>query len=449
MCDNNKIYNPITKRYVLKSGKIGKKLLEDSKNEKKEVENEKIRKEINENNNEEIKILNDINEKFINYSKIADLIKINFKENISGIIADENNNDILNTNKYYLGNNIILYKKIGSSSRFGEIYKTKIIDKNNNEFYIATKLQLCISGVTDREIQILNSFKKYALNYKIHNLPLVYKIINFNKDEENIELLPPVLRNKKKKYNILLNELAEGDLKYFIYNILNTENSYELWKNTIEQIYMTLVIIHSLHVLHNDSHYGNFLYYRIKPGGYFHYKINDIDIYIENLGYYWTIWDFGVSSNVRRHIDYLNDYNFLCLFLRKDDKSRITEKFKNKYSINVYDKDDKGKKIKNKDYRKWGSLDNNINIPIEIEKLVEKLWIISGEDIEFSNEYYNKKIDEYKYYKKLLEQNLLFKTEINKEDKILSTIDIKIDEFKDECVIDKSKMIIKIKIVGK
>ncbi len=37
---------------------------------------------------------------------------------------------------------------------------------------------------------------------------------------------------------------------------------------------------------HYDSHWGNFLYHKIKPGGYFHYNIFGNDYYIENYGFF-------------------------------------------------------------------------------------------------------------------------------------------------------------------
>ncbi len=53
---------------------------------------------------------------------------------------------------------------------------------------------------------------------------------------------------------------------------------------------------------HHDCHYGNFLYHLIEPGGYFHYNIYGTDYYIENLGYLWVIWDYGLI------VPYYNSY---------------------------------------------------------------------------------------------------------------------------------------------
>jgi predicted unusual protein kinase regulating ubiquinone biosynthesis (AarF/ABC1/UbiB family) len=45
---------------------------------------------------------------------------------------------------------------------------------------------------------------------------------------------------------------------------------------------------------HCDTHTGNFLFHKIKPGGYFHYNIYGKDYYLENQGYLWVVWDFGL-----------------------------------------------------------------------------------------------------------------------------------------------------------
>ena len=49
---------------------------------------------------------------------------------------------------------------------------------------------------------------------------------------------------------------------------------------------------------HSNSHWGNFLYHKIKPGGYIHYKIEGRDYYLENVGYLWVIWGFGLATSL-------------------------------------------------------------------------------------------------------------------------------------------------------
>ena len=53
--------------------------------------------------------------------------------------------------------------------------------------------------------------------------------------------------------------------------------------------------------------YKNFLFYKIKPGGYFHYKIYNKDIYVKNMGYLWVIWDYMVTK-IEKEQDAFEDY---------------------------------------------------------------------------------------------------------------------------------------------
>jgi hypothetical protein len=64
--------------------------------------------------------------------------------------------------------------------------------------------------------------------------------------------------------------------------------------------------------IHNDCHSGNFLFHKIKPGGYFHYNIYGIDYYLENKGYLWVIWDFGFTENYKNNSNPIN-YDFVYL----------------------------------------------------------------------------------------------------------------------------------------
>jgi hypothetical protein len=107
---------------------------------------------------------------------------------------------------------------------------------------------------------------------------------------------------KLKKYknaNILMimSELADGSLFDFYKKELNNDyKNKKIILNAFGQIYISLIFYHKImNAFHGDSHSGNFLFRRIKKGGYYHYNIFGKDYYIENLGYVWEIWDFGIA----------------------------------------------------------------------------------------------------------------------------------------------------------
>jgi len=73
-----------------------------------------------------------------------------------------------------------------------------------------------------------------------------------------------------------------------------------LLQNAFVQIYLSLFFFYQeTKCFHMDSHWGNFLYHKIKPGGYFHYKIFGKDYYLENLGFLWVVWDFGLIESFK------------------------------------------------------------------------------------------------------------------------------------------------------
>ena len=60
------------------------------------------------------------------------------------------------------------------------------------------------------------------------------------------------------------------------------------------QIFLSLAFFnHYNNSIHHDTHDGNFLYYNIKNGGCFHYKIFGKDYYLNNNGILILLWDFG------------------------------------------------------------------------------------------------------------------------------------------------------------
>ena len=210
---------------------------------------------------------------------------------------------------------------------------------NNNDIFIDNKniknfkfaIKIAVNKVNDsvKEIYILEKMLHF-ITQGYHNLPIIYLsfmkikpqfiIDNINKttiksdDLKNIENF-----FKNKNYNIYINELATGDLKKFLksYDEPNSEITEQMLINSILQILMCIATLHSIGISHNDTHYGNFLFHKIIPGGYIKYTIKNETFYVENLGYLWVIWDFGISTQLSSKYDYFNDYEMLSLFIRK------------------------------------------------------------------------------------------------------------------------------------
>ena len=98
------------------------------------------------------------------------------------------------------------------------------------------------------------------------------------------------------QYGLLYMELANGDLKSIMYS--DIQHSQSFYINALVQCYLSLMFFYKLvGRIHYDAHSGNFLYHKIKKGGYFHYKILGIDYYLENIGYLWMLWDYESSQS--------------------------------------------------------------------------------------------------------------------------------------------------------
>jgi hypothetical protein len=260
-------------------------------------------------------------------------------------------------------------------------------------FKFAIKLAENKIGDSVKEIYILqNMIPLIEAGY--HNLPIIYsafetkrktEIMNsLNRKDISIEEFNKIksFLEDTKKYNIYVNELAKGDLNSFLklYDKRDSEITEGILLNAVAQIAMSIASLHSIGIRHNDTHYGNFLYHKIDPGGYIKYTIKYIktdpkDItkktteyktfYVKNLGYLWVIWDFGISTQLNGKTDYFNDYEMLSLFLRKDD---------GRYNMRFIAKNEHDKEIR----RNHGNVNFvHKEIPLTIQRLTEVIYGLS------------------------------------------------------------------------
>jgi len=232
-------------------------------------------------------------------------------------------------------NNLTLIKPIGSKSKYGLIYLS--ID-NTNLFKFAVKLTPYDISNAD-EIKLVEFLSDITLKDKNPHFLLSYKyFVCDNKNKELYTSLPVLI--KSSAYFICINELVSGNLKDIIYSTTGTP---EVLLNAYQQILLSILSFHYFTngIYHNDCHYKNFLFYTIKPGGYFHYKIFGKDIYIENIGFIWMIWDYGLIETTpyyknQRLDDYMRITEILFEELNKNEFRYVREIVKEvvKYSKN-------------------------------------------------------------------------------------------------------------------
>jgi hypothetical protein len=270
-------------------------------------------------------------------SLVNQINTFNFKERINFIIImkkyissiKETNNCLRiykidkNTNKpiYKIGDKIILDKQIGLPSEYGIVYLSH---------FKLIKYAIKITNQTlqnKNEIIMLEKLTKFVIDFKCPHFPISYGYLKCNnshlnddytmiKDKHNIKSYFPELINNNDNFYIQINELADGNLLNLI-----LKGNIDLLNN-ITQILISIMFFHNYtKYYHMDTHVGNFLYHKIKPGGYFHYNIYGKDYYLKNIGYLWVIWDFGLIMSFKdgpyNKISINNDFYLLLKILYK------------------------------------------------------------------------------------------------------------------------------------
>lgn len=244
---------------------------------------------------------------------------------------------IIKKDNYYL-NNIHLYKKIGSESVYGTIYNVKY--KHDDNFYNICGKIMCDTKDNRNEIQLIMKATEKTMNNETPHFPIMYFNSFIQKDTKlkDFSVYLPKSIKRCNKFIVNFNEMFSGDLKIFMEECKHNNNK-NLLINTLEQIFICILTFHKkIKLSHNDCHWGNFLYHKIKPGGYIHYNIFNKDIYLENKGYLWIIWDYGLTSPLYDSNKYVDYYRILNAFISYEDYGWNNKlKYKINRAINIFD----------------------------------------------------------------------------------------------------------------
>jgi hypothetical protein len=387
----NKNINPQTMRKIKENGPVYKKLAKKcSLNQKKESNTKKI--------NAFMKI-NKLFIPYINRNSVNIIDRINYFLIIKKFlltIKDVNNclrlYNIDPINKlpiYRIGKNIILDKNIGQPSANGIVFLShfKSNIKYGTKFDKLNKFTVKITNQSKnhkKEIEILKKITREVIELKCPHFPISYGYLRCdnttlksnNSDDYSIikdkhldsNLLPEII-NKNNKIYIQINELASGDFL----NILITTKHNLL--NNIVQMFISIMFFHNAtNYYHYDSHPGNFLYHKIKPGGYFHYNIYGKDFYLENIGYLWMIWDFGLVKSFKEakkekisinydYYKYINDLDKIIKAIKFKKLTPLEKSIKTKLLtlIEKYNNVIDYKKIKNMNQKILTFFNHNIS----------------------------------------------------------------------------------------
>jgi hypothetical protein len=213
---------------------------------------------------------------------------------------------------YKIRDILTLEEKIGSQSIYGTIYKTNI--HNSQPIYIATKVMDANENNKIETILMKSITKQLILTKKSKHFLIMYCYSYCDKLKDTSYALAN------------FNELADNDLKYYLFNIKNVSDDKLLLYNLLIQSLISVGSFHNLvGYIHEDCHWGNFLYLdntEHKENTYYMYKFKNITYYLKSCKYNVMIYDFGLSSNILQYKDYRVINNLII-----DDYQRIIDCF--------------------------------------------------------------------------------------------------------------------------
>lgn len=167
-------------------------------------------------------------------------------------------------------------------------------------FEIACKLMLHYKFNINELLYFILLKDKMIETYNPH-FPLLYSYLYCDNKIVN-QQLPHMISSTQTPYFILLSELGDGTLKDHILSDINHEDYLLYIYNAIAQLILAYCFFNKLGHLHKDSNNpANFLYRNVSnyTQKYFKYQIiinkKVTTLYVENMGYLWTLNDFGTS----------------------------------------------------------------------------------------------------------------------------------------------------------
>jgi len=97
---------------------------------------------------------------------------------------------------------------------------------------------------------------------------------------------------------VCVNELAHGDLKMLVKNRELLKDNDTMLNLLMQCIISIGTFQNRIGFVHNDCHYGNFLYQKNNEKGYYEYSFNKKSYYLKSCDYNMMIYDFGLSKPV-------------------------------------------------------------------------------------------------------------------------------------------------------
>jgi len=226
---------------------------------------------------------------------------------------------------YKVGDFLYLIKQIGTNSLFGVVFKTVA---KNILLNLVTKLMPSAVKQNVNEVRMNNFLTAIVQRKKSRHFLMSYKTYECTKAETNS--LPKIIQSKN--YFLVLNELAHGDLSNLLSNSAFLGNLNTMF-NIYVQCILSIATLHSYGFIHNDCHWGNFLFHLNKNyiAGYYHYLIYGKSYYLQSSEYNIMIYDYGLvkkhEGNIFSENIAIEDYNrIIPFFMLQGEKSLLDKK---------------------------------------------------------------------------------------------------------------------------
>jgi len=177
---------------------------------------------------------------------------------------------------------------------YGNVYQVK----NKFAIKIAKLKEEAVEHPFDPDISswhelyfLKNIIRTIVANKICPNLPLIYDSFTCGKCILKIED-----NDVESPCAIAVVELAQGTLKAYL-----KENKPTL-DETHSMYFQILAGLSAIQyygqIMNFDVKKENVLYYKVKPGGYWHYRIRGKDFYVPNYGHLFVLNDFGISRSL-------------------------------------------------------------------------------------------------------------------------------------------------------
>jgi hypothetical protein len=218
--------------------------------------------------------------KLYNKAKIY-LDKISEKECITRVKSGSK--DLLT-----LSNMLFMDKRIGTESASGAIFLSSV--KNVPDLSVVSKITKKTTDNLTELIIMEKLTEKLVKTKKTKHFPLLY----------TTHICP----DPKEKLSVVsVNELCNGDLKMLANDPSINTMKPEIIVNIIYQILISLTTFHIFGYLHDDTHWGNFLYQNNTEEGYYEYEYKGQSFWIPSCPYNIMLYDFGLSKKLKNPND--------------------------------------------------------------------------------------------------------------------------------------------------